>query len=302
MYNFNSSLTDMRSKDLVFFSNRSEFRSWLHKNHKKEKSINLGFYKKSYEETNFSFIDAKEESICFGWNSMKRKKENLVTFSVLFVPRGKNSIWGHTIVAAYKKLKAAGLVKPAGELAYQQRKDTALGILKPMLSKKQLALFKSNKKAWIFFESRSVAYRDGVFRWILDAKQEKTRVQRIKLVATASEKSELIGYWKKVQEKSQQPKITEGPIPIESAKNIGPKRGMDLRSLGIETLGQLQNEGWEEVAIKAIELYPEICTPGFLKAIAGAATDQKVKSLDAGIRSAVKSLSLEARKYRNQRR
>lgn len=301
MKNFNSSLTETKSKDLVFFSNRAEFRSWLIKNHKKEKSINLGFYKKSYGSQNFSFIDAKEESICFGWNNMKRTKENLLVFSVRFVPRGKNSIWGHTVVAAYKKLKAAGLIKPAGELAYQQRKDTALGILKPKLSKKDLALFKSNKKAWDFFESQTAAYQDGVFRWILGAKQEKTRIQRILSVANASEKSDLIGYWKKVKDKRELPKITEGPTPIESAKNIGPKRGMDLRSLGIETLEQLQEEGWEEIAVKALELYPEICTPGFFKALAGAATEQKVNSLDPGTRATIKSLSSEANKYRSRR-
>ena len=298
MKSFEHSLTETKSQDLVFFADRAEFRSWLNKNHKKEKSINLGFYKKSYGGQNFSFIDAKEESICFGWNNRKRKKENLLVFSVQFVPRGKNSIWGHTIVAAYKKLKAKGLVKPAGEIAYQQRKDTALGILKPKLSKNNLALFKSNKKAWEFFESQSAAYRDGVFRWILDAKQEKTRVHRITLVATASENSDLIGYWKKVKDKKHKPKTTEGPTPIELAKNIGPRRGMDLRSLGIETLEQLQIEGWEEIAIKAMELSPEICTLGFLKALAGAATDQGPNTLDASTKMAVQSMYSEARRHR----
>ena len=301
MKNISSSLTETKSKDLVFFSNRSEFRSWLIKNHKKEKSINLGFYKKAYGSQNFSFDDAKEESICFGWNNMRRTKENLLVFSVRFVPRGKNSIWGHTVVAAYKKLKNAGLIKPAGELAYQQRKDTALGILKPKLTKKDLELFKSNKMAWSFFESQSSAYQDGVFRWILDAKQEKTRIRRILSVANASEKSELIGYWKKVKDKRELPKKSEGPTPIESAKNIGVRRGMDLRSLGVETLEQLQEEGWEEIAIKAIELYPEICTPSFFKALAGAATERKVSSLDPGTRAVIKSLSAEANKYRNRR-
>lgn len=297
MKNANASLTETQSQDLIFFANRAEFRSWLIKNHKKEKSVNLGFYKKSYGGQNFSFIDAKEESICFGWNNGRRKKENLLVFSVQFVPRGEKSIWGHTIVAAYKKLKAAGLVKPAGELAYQQRKDTALGILKPKLSKKHLALFKSKQKAWEFFTSQTSAYQDGVFRWILDAKQEKTKVQRIMSVTDASEKSDLIGYWKKVKDKRHKPKISEGPTPIESARNIGPQRGMDLRSLGIETLEQLQNEGWEEIAIKAIELYPEICTLAFLKALAGAATDQRPNSLDAETRLAVQSLYSEVRRH-----
>lgn len=300
MKNHKSLITDTKSKDLLFFSDRAEFRSWLVKNHKKEKSVNLGFYKKSYGSQNFSFIDAKEESICFGWNNQRRTKENLMVFSVRFVPRGKNSIWGHTIVAAYKRLKAAGLIKPAGELAYKQRKDTALGILKPKLSKSDLALFKSKKKAWSFFESQSTAYKDGVFRWILDAKQDKTRIQRVLSVAAASEKSDLVGYWKKVKDKRNSPEISEGPTPIELAKNIGPRRGMDLRSLGIETLEQLQKEGWEEIAIKAIELYPEICTPGFLKALAGAATEQNMKALDAGTKSTLKSLSSEVRKYRNR--
>jgi hypothetical protein len=141
----------------------------------------------------------------------------------------------------------------------------------------------------------------GVFRWILDAKQEKTRIQRILSVANASEKSDLIGYWKKVKDKREIPKISEGPTPIESAKNIGPKRGMDLRTLGIETLEQLQEEGWEEIAIKALELYPEICNPGFFKALAGAATEQKATALDAGTRATIKSLSSEANKYRSRR-
>jgi len=63
----------------------------------------------------------------------------------------------------------------------------------------------------------------------------------------------------------------------------------------------LQQEGWEEIAIKAIELYPEICTPAFFKAIAGAATEQKVNSLDPGTRAIIKSLSSEVNKYRSRR-
>lgn len=291
-------LTDeASSKDLIFFASRKEFRSWLNKNHKKEKSVNLGFYKKSYGEQTFSFDDAKLESICFGWNNLRRKKEGLMAFSVEFVPRGKNSIWGHTIVEAFKKLKAAGLIKPAGELAFQQRKDTALGISKPKLSKDHLALFKANSKAWKFFESQSSAYQDGVFRWILDAKQEKTKVKRLEQVIDASQKLDLIGYWKKVKDKRLHPKASEGPTPIEAAKNIGPQRGLHLRSLGVETLEQLQSEGWEEIALKALELTPEICTPGFIRAIAGAATDQKSSSLDAATRMAVKSLISELRNY-----
>lgn len=291
--NTTKAIAKCSSPSLTFFINRKEFRSWLKKNHKKALFINLGFNKAAYGSQTFSFDDAKEEATCFGWNNMKRKKEDLTTFSVIFVPRGKNSTWGHTVIEAYRKLKALGLVTPAGELAFNNRKKTALEISKPKLSSKEQATFESHSKAFRFFKSQTLGYRNGIYRWILDAKQKKTRASRLRSVIAASETSELLGYWKKMKDRRTVNEEQIGPIPIEEAKNIGPKLGLDLRSIGITTLEQLQSEGWEEVALRAAELMPELCTLRFVKALAGAANDQKSNKLDPHLLAEAKALFRE---------
>lgn len=45
--------------------------------------------------------------------------------------------------------------------------------------------------------------------------------------------------------------------PIEKAMNIGPVCGAELRSIGVESLDALLDEGWESVYERWVEAYPE---------------------------------------------
>jgi len=51
----------------LYISSRKDWRSWLEKNHLKEKELWLIYYKKHTGKPRVSYDDAVEEALCFGW-------------------------------------------------------------------------------------------------------------------------------------------------------------------------------------------------------------------------------------------
>jgi uncharacterized protein YdeI (YjbR/CyaY-like superfamily) len=73
---------------------------------------------------------------------------------------------------------------PAGEKAYSFRKENKSGIYSYENETQELdptleALFKANQSAWEYFNKQSQAFKKLRIHWIMNAKQEKTRVLRI---------------------------------------------------------------------------------------------------------------------------
>ena len=44
--------------------------------------------------------------------------------------------------------------------------------------------------------------------------------------------------------------------PLEKAKNLGPVSAAELEAIGIRTIGQMRDYGWEEVCIRWAEAFP----------------------------------------------
>jgi uncharacterized protein YdeI (YjbR/CyaY-like superfamily) len=56
--------------------NRKAWRSWLEKNHDKEKSVWLIMYRKNALQKSVSYPEAVEEALCFGWIDSKANKRD----------------------------------------------------------------------------------------------------------------------------------------------------------------------------------------------------------------------------------
>ncbi|MFA5420285.1 MAG: YdeI/OmpD-associated family protein, partial [Bacteroidales bacterium] len=52
--------------------------------------------------------------------------------------------------------------------------------------------FKTNQKAWSFFQTMSPSYQRIANRWVMSAKQETTRVKRLHQLITGCEESRKI--------------------------------------------------------------------------------------------------------------
>lgn len=167
-----------------FFKSQSEFRTWLEKHHALEKELMVGFYKKNSGKASITYPEALEEALCFGWIDGVRKSLSDEAYVQRFSPRKPKSIWSNINVRHVERLKTLGRMAPAGLVAYALRDPKKTGIYSfenrpreftPAFEKK----FRSNKKAWQFFEQQPPSIKRVSIFFVMSAKQEETRQRRL---------------------------------------------------------------------------------------------------------------------------
>jgi uncharacterized protein YdeI (YjbR/CyaY-like superfamily) len=106
-------------------------------------------------------------------------------------------------VERFNALKAAGLMTPAGEAAYERDKHRS-GVYsyeKPLaeLTADEEALFRKNAAAWAHWEKRPAGYRRSALGWVTGAKRGETRAKRLaELIETSGQGRRLAQYdWRK---------------------------------------------------------------------------------------------------------
>jgi uncharacterized protein YdeI (YjbR/CyaY-like superfamily) len=175
----------------VFFPSEGEFRRWLAANHETAPELLVGFWKKGSDKPSIDWPQARDQALCFGWIDGVRKSLGEDAYTIRFTPRRKGSIWSKVNVERLETLKAAGLMTPAGERAFEERKkvgvyayETALTSLTP----EEEAAFRKNRFAWSDWEKRPPSYRRSALHWITSAKKPETRAKRLReLIAVSAE-------------------------------------------------------------------------------------------------------------------
>ena len=76
----------------LYVTDRKKWRSWLAKNHNKEKDIWLIYYRKSSGKKRIPYNDAVEEALCYGWIDSIQKRIDEEKFAQRFSPRKPNSV------------------------------------------------------------------------------------------------------------------------------------------------------------------------------------------------------------------
>lgn len=179
----------------LFFANQIEFRKWLKKNHKKETELTVGFYKIASGKPSMTWSQSVDEALCFGWIDSIRKSVDEESYSIRFTPRRKTSNWSAINIDKVEKLIEQGLMQPEGFAAYENRKDEKSRVNSyenayKLFSDTYKDRFSANTKAWDYFKSQSKSYQKMIIHWILDAKQEKTKLSRLEKAIAESEKGE----------------------------------------------------------------------------------------------------------------
>jgi uncharacterized protein YdeI (YjbR/CyaY-like superfamily) len=148
----------MKLGKTLYVTNRKQWRSWLAKNHNKEKEIWLVYYKKLSGKPRIPYNDAVEEALCYGWIDSTVKYVDEENFAQRFTPRRANSQ-----ISALNKERVRKLVK--------EKRMTSIGLnaIKKVfdLSKKEklvipgdiLKELKADKKAWENFQKFSESYK-----------------------------------------------------------------------------------------------------------------------------------------------
>jgi uncharacterized protein YdeI (YjbR/CyaY-like superfamily) len=168
----------------TFFATQAAFRKWLKKHHKKETELLVGFYKVDSGKPSMTWSQSVDQAICFGWIDGVRRLIDKERYSIRFTPRRSTSIWSAINIKKVEELNKLDLMTPEGQKAFDLRTESKSGIYshekEPVdLNPNYKRRFKMNKLAWEFFNEQAPSYKKVMIHWIMNAKQEKTRLSRL---------------------------------------------------------------------------------------------------------------------------
>jgi len=176
----------------TFFVTQAEFRKWLKKHHKKQTELIAGFYKVDSPKPSMTWSQSVDQALCFGWIDGVGKSIDKKSYCIRFTPRRNTSIWSAINIKKVEELNKSGLMVPEGQKAFDLRTENKSRIYSHekepvLLSKKHEQQFKINKLAWSFFNTQAPSYKKAMTHWIMNAKQEKTRLSQLEKTIKISE-------------------------------------------------------------------------------------------------------------------
>ena len=183
---------------LKFFKTKIELRKWFEKNHNKLKEQWIGYYKMGTGKESITWSGSVDEALCFGWIDGLRKSIDDESYMIRFTPRKPESNWSAVNIKKVEELTKLGLMKPEGIQAYNKKKDHKSEIYtyeqkKIKLDEKYENIIKTNKIAWEYFSKHlAPSYKKTSIRWVMSAKREETRLNRLRILIDSSSKGEKI--------------------------------------------------------------------------------------------------------------
>jgi len=179
--------------EIRFFAKPEDFRRWLKAYHGNTRELWVGFYKKDSGRPSITWPESVDEALCVGWIDGLRKTIDAQSYKIRFTPRQKASNWSAVNIARVKELTKLGRMGPAGLKAFERRTEEKSGIYayenrkSAVLGAATEKQFRARRKAWVFFQKLPTAYRQTLIWWIVTAKKEETRKQRLEKLIAASE-------------------------------------------------------------------------------------------------------------------
>ena len=183
-----ASLTEVR-----FFATPEDFRKWLKAHHGNTSELWVGFHKKDSGRPSITWPESVDEALCVGWIDGLRKTIDAESYKIRFTPRKKESNWSAVNIARVKELTKQGRMQAAGLKAFALRKAEKSGIYAyenrktAVLDKADEKRFRSNRKAWEFFQRQPPSYRQNVIGALATAKKAETRQRKLEKLISESE-------------------------------------------------------------------------------------------------------------------
>ncbi len=175
-----------------FFATSQAFRKWLDTNHQTETELQVGFYKVGSGKASMTWSQSVDEALCYGWIDGVRNSIDAISYKIRFTPRKTTSIWSAVNIHKVEELTRKGLMKPAGLAIFENRKEHRSKVYvheneEIPFSEDFEKQFKANRKAWVYFQKLAPSYRKLSQNWVMNAKQESTRLKRLNQIIADSE-------------------------------------------------------------------------------------------------------------------
>ena len=180
-----------------FFRKPSDFRNWLQKNHASTRELWVGFYRKNSRRPSITWPESVDEALCFGWIDGIRKRVDETSYKIRFTPRRRSSTWSAINIKRAQELTQQKRMRVAGLKVFAGRIENKSGIYSyeqrpTQLPERYAKLIRKNKVAWNFFRAQPPSYRKMISWYIVSAKREETRSQRLaKLIAASAKERRL---------------------------------------------------------------------------------------------------------------
>ena len=180
---------------VTYFPTPSDLRKWFRANHAKAAELWVGFHRKDSGKPSITWPESVDEALCVGWIDGIRKSLDADSYTIRFTPRRKGSIWSAVNIARVKVLTDEKRMRPAGVKAFAARQENKSGIYsyeqrRDRLEEPYAGRLKKHKAAWTFFEKQPPGYRKVIGWWIVSAKREETRMERLKRLIDVSAKGQ----------------------------------------------------------------------------------------------------------------
>ncbi|MCW8876555.1 MAG: YdeI/OmpD-associated family protein [Kangiellaceae bacterium] len=166
--------------------NLKQWRSWLSSNGDSINEIWLVFYKKSTGKAGFTYSEAVEQAICFGWIDGLKRKIDEQRYTYRFTPRKAKSKWSPLNIKRARKMITQDQMTPQGLTVFQAREEydeefnAARQEASPSLSQESENAIKQSSQAWRNFNQMAPGYRKRYVLWIESAKRPETKAKRLK--------------------------------------------------------------------------------------------------------------------------
>ena len=177
----------------TFFRTPEEFRAWLKDNHGGAAELLVGFHKKASGQPSISWPESVDEALCFGWIDGVRHGIDDVSYTIRFTPRRPGSIWSAVNVRRARTLIAGGRMGAAGIAAFEARSEDRTGQYSyeqrpDELIEPYAGMLARHAPAHRFFAHQTPSYRRAAIWWVISAKKEETRWERMqKLIELSSQ-------------------------------------------------------------------------------------------------------------------
>ena len=186
----------------LFFPTPADWRRWLAKHHASAGELWVGFYKRGSGKPSITWPESVDEALCFGWIDGVRKSLGAESYVIRFTPRRPGSIWSVVNVRRVGELTKARRMRPAGLRAFEKRTAKKTGVYSfeqrkvAKLPAAYARRFKEKPAAWRFFSEQAPWYQRVTTFWVVNAKQEETRLRRLAILIADSAAGRRVGLLK----------------------------------------------------------------------------------------------------------
>jgi uncharacterized protein YdeI (YjbR/CyaY-like superfamily) len=172
--------------------NNEAWRKWLEKNHHREQSIWLIYYKVKSNIPTVKYTDAVDIALCFGWIDSKQLPIDDEKHMQFFSKRKPKSVWSKINKEKVERLIAEGRMQKAGfEIIGIAKQNGCWNILDDaenlVIPKDLEKEFKKYKNAKSNFLNLSRTDKRNILQWLTMAKRSETIKKRIEEIASLAE-------------------------------------------------------------------------------------------------------------------